>query len=66
MNRRTSNATTPRVFIVRIYRRTTHGIVGQVQDSLTGRVRAFRDFAELWAALGGRTQPPPSQDKESS
>jgi hypothetical protein len=54
MNRRTSNASTPRGFIVRIYRRTAEGIVGQVQDTLTGRVRAFRNISELWAALGGR------------
>jgi hypothetical protein len=56
MNRRTSNETTPRGFIVRVYRRTADGLVGQVQDALTGRVRAFRTLAELWTALGGRPQ----------
>lgn len=56
MNRRTSNETTPRGYIVRVYRRTADGLVGQVQDALTGRVRAFRTIAELWTALGGRPQ----------
>jgi hypothetical protein len=56
MNRRTTNDPTPRAFIVRIYRRTAKGLVGQVQDALTGRVRAFRSLVELWTALGGRPQ----------
>ena len=56
MNRRTSNQTTPRGFIVRVYRSTADGLVGQVQDALTGRVRAFRTIAELWIALGGRSR----------
>jgi hypothetical protein len=66
MNRRTSSANTPRGFIVRIYRRTARGIVGQVQDALTGRVRAFRNITELWAALVGRPQPRTSRKKDSS
>jgi hypothetical protein len=57
MNRRTSTETTPRGYIVRVYRRTADGLVGQVQDALTGRVRAFRTIAELWTALGGRPRP---------
>jgi len=48
MNRRTTNDSTPRAFIVRIYRRTAKGLVGQVQDALTGRVQAFGNLAELW------------------
>lgn len=65
MNRRTSNETTPRGFIVRIYRRTADGLVGQVQDTLTGRVRPFRTIAELWTALGGRPRSR-TNDKEQS
>ena len=56
MNRRTTNDPTPRGFIVRIYRRTAEGLVGQVQDVLTGRVTAFRSLVELWTALGGHPQ----------
>lgn len=56
MNRRTSNESTPRGFIVRVYRRTADSLIGQVQDALTGRIRAFRTMAELWMALGGRPQ----------
>ena len=74
MNRRTSNDTTPRGFIVRIYRRTADGLVGQVQDALTGRVRAFRTITELWIALGGprstrsaaHASQTPTNDKERS
>jgi len=75
MNRRTKNDPAPRSFIVRIYRLTADGVVGQVQDALTGRVRPFRNLAELWAALGGRPQSSrssasshrsPTNDKEPS
>ena len=56
MNWRTKNDPAPRSFIVRIYRLTADGPVGQVQDALTGRVRAFRNLAQLWRTLGGRPQ----------
>jgi hypothetical protein len=57
MNRRTKNDLAPRGFIVRIYRLTAEGPVGQVQDMLTARIRAFHNLAELWSALGGRSPP---------
>jgi hypothetical protein len=57
MNRRTSNDTTPHAFIVRVYRCTADGLAGQVQDTLTGRIRVFRCMEELWTALGGDPQP---------
>ena len=46
---------TPRSYVVRIYRRTAAGLTGQVQDVLTGEVRMFRSLSGLWRALGGRT-----------
>jgi hypothetical protein len=52
MNWRTKHDPAPRSFIVRIYRQTADGPVGQVQNALTGRVRAFRDLAHLLSALG--------------
>ena len=55
MNRKTSPPpATPHSYVVRIYRRTTEGLVGQVQDVQTGTLRAFRSLAGLWSALGGR------------
>jgi hypothetical protein len=74
MNHRTTNNPTPRGFIVRIYRWNADGLVGQAQDALTGRVRAFSSLAELWVALGGPSQPAraacphcnPIRDKEHS
>lgn len=56
MNWRTKNDPAPRSFIVRIYRLTADGPVGQVQNVLTGRVRAFRNLADLLSALGCRQQ----------
>lgn len=52
MNWRTKSEAAPRSFIVRIYRLTADGPVRQVQDVLTGRIRAFRNLAELWSAIG--------------
>lgn len=65
MNRRTTNDPAARGFIVRIYRRTADGLVGRVQDLLTGRVRTFRNLAELWTALGGRPQSSSSRNSNS-
>lgn len=48
---------TPRSYVVRVYRRTTAGLVGQVQDVLTGKVRVFRSLSGLWRALGGAARP---------
>jgi hypothetical protein len=68
MNRRTSTPpATPHSYVVRIYRRTAQGLVGQVQDVQTGTLRAFRSLAGLWSALGGRpssgTRTPASKEK---
>jgi hypothetical protein len=55
MNRRTSTPpANPHSYVVRIYRRTPQGLVGQVQDVQTGSLRQFRTLAGLWSALGGR------------
>jgi hypothetical protein len=55
MNQRTSiPPASPRSYVVRVYRRTRGCLIGQVQDVQTGRVRAFRDIDELWAALDGQ------------
>lgn len=64
MNRRHSS-TTPRSYVVRIYRRTATGLVGQVQDVLTGRVRVFRTAAGLWSAVGGRSAAASSSRRSS-
>lgn len=49
MNRRTSTPpATPHSYVVRIYRRTAQGLVGQVQDVQTGTLRAFRN-RPVWA-----------------
>jgi len=75
MNRRTKSDSAPRSFIVRIYRLTADGPVGQVQNVLTGRVRAFRNLADLLSALGCCRQSSrhaaslhrsPTNDKEHS
>jgi hypothetical protein len=59
MSRRpaTTGSITPRSYVVRVYRRTTAGLVGQVQDVLTGNVRVFRTLSGLWRALGGVARP---------
>ena len=55
MNRRTTTPpANPHSYVVRIYRRTPQGLVGQVQDVQTGSQRMFRTLAGLWSALGGR------------
>ncbi len=43
----------PHSYVVRIYRRTPQGLVGQVQDVQTGSPRAFCTLSGLWSALGG-------------
>jgi hypothetical protein len=54
MNQRTSTPpANPHSYVVRIYRRTPQGLVGQVQDVQTGSQRMFRTLAGLWSALGG-------------
>jgi hypothetical protein len=64
MNWRTGNApTTPRSFVVRIYRQTSRTAVGQVEDVQTGLVRSFRTVDELWRAL---TNPNPNHPKDSN
>lgn len=58
MSRRPADTgSTPRSYVVRIYRRTASGLVGQVQDVLSGKVQAFRTVAGLWRALGGHAGP---------
>ncbi|MFL6605722.1 MAG: hypothetical protein ACJ8R9_30955 [Steroidobacteraceae bacterium] len=48
MNRRTTNDPMRRAFIVRIYRRTAKGLVGQVQDALTG----WSGLSAAWSNSG--------------
>lgn len=69
--RHTSNdSPAPRSYVVRVYRHTPAGLIGQVQDVQSGQVRAFRNIAGLWRALGGAAPPTssrlnPSQEQES-
>jgi hypothetical protein len=35
--------------------------VGQVEDVQSGLIRPFRSAAELWRALGGRCDDPPTE-----
>jgi hypothetical protein len=67
MSRRpaTTEFIAPRSYVVRIYRRTAAGLVGQVQDVLTGKVRAFRNLSGLWRVLGGKDRPASSRNNPS-
>ncbi len=52
----------PRTHIVRVYRITAHGVVGQIESVRTGLVRPFRTAAELWRAV--QEQPARIRDSQ--
>jgi hypothetical protein len=41
----------PRSYVIRIYRQTTRGVVGQVEDVSSGAIRPFATAQQLWQAL---------------
>lgn len=43
----------PQIFVVRVYRRSTHLVIGQVEDVRSRRVQPFRTARELWQILAG-------------
>jgi hypothetical protein len=55
--RSSANDREPRSYVVRVYRKTTRGLAGHVEDVQKGVVRAFRTPAEMWSAIGGRDEP---------
>jgi hypothetical protein len=55
----------PRSYIVRIYRQGYRSLSGIVEDTQTGRTRAFRNTRQLSALLRGSVAIPPSTGRKA-
>ena len=54
-----------RSFVVRIYRRDTHGVSGVVEDVQTGCIHSFHSALDLWLVLESRTYETPTSQSKS-